>query len=154
MVRLSLFTLALVAAAPLAAQAGGGATSVSRAQVTANAEAEFTRVDANKDGQMTRIEIETFQRTSGMARATARNKALFGELDADKNGQISAVEFAKVIQAPDVDANVVLRIDANKDGKVSLAEHRGAALETFAKIDTNKDGALTAVEAQAFAKTQ
>ena len=155
MVRFSLFTLALVAAAPLAAQtvaapqAPAGPTSVTRAQVTANAEAEFARVDANKDGQMSRAEIENYQRISATARITARNKALFAELDADKNGQISAAEFAKASPVPKPDATYVLRINANKDGQVSLAEHRGAALETFVKIDTNKDGTLTAAEVRA-----
>ncbi len=148
-VRFPLFALALIAPAPLFAQAAGGAQSVTRAKIVANAEAEFMRVDANKDGQMSRAEIENFQRSSGMARATARNKALFAELDADKNGQISAAEFAKVIQAPEVDASAVLRIDTNKDGQVSLAEHRAALLETFTKADTNKDGSLTANEAKA-----
>ena len=154
MVRISLFTLALVVAAPLAAQASGGVKSVTRAEVTANAEGEFKRVDANKDGQMSRLEIENYQRTSTTARVTARNKALFAELDADKNGQISAVEFAKVSPIPKPDATFVLRIDANKDGQVSLAEHRGAALDTFVKLDANKDGTLTAAEVQALAQTQ
>ncbi len=151
MVRLTFFTLGLVAAAPLAAQAQApaGPTSITRAQVTANAEAEFKRVDADKNGQMSRTEIENYQRVSATARATARNKALFAELDADKNGQISAVEFAKASPVPQPDASYVLRIDTNKDGQVSLAEHRGAALETFVKIDANKDGTLTAAEVRA-----
>ena len=149
MVRLSLVAFGLAAAAPLAAQTTTPPSTVSRAQMTANAEAEFARVDANKDGQMNRTEIENYQRTSATARITARNKALFAELDADKNGQISAVEFAKASPIPRPDASVVLRIDANKDGQVSLAEHRGAALETFGRIDTNKDGTLTAAEYRA-----
>jgi len=158
MVRFSLFTLALVAAAPLSAQvtapASGAAQSVPRAKVVANAEAEFARVDANKDGQMSRVEIETFQRASATARTTARNKALFAELDSDKNGQISALEFAKASPTPKVDASAVLRIDSNKDGQISLAEHRSATLDTFTKIDTNKDGSLTAAEVQALAAAQ
>ena len=152
MVRFSLFTLALVAAAPLSAQvtapASGAAQSVPRAKVVANAEAEFARVDANKDGQMSRTEIETYQRTSATARVTARNKALFAELDADKNGQLSAAEFAKLSSAPKADATNVLRVDTNKDGQLSLAEHRAAMLDTFNKIDANKDGLLTAAEVQ------
>ena len=155
MVRFSLFTLALVAAAPLSAQLSATtAKPVTRAQVVANAESEFARVDANKDGQMSRTEIETYQRTSATARVTARNKALFAELDADKNGQINAVEFAKASSVPKPDASFVLRIDANKDGQVSLAEHRGAAIETFTKIDANKDGTLTAAEVQSVMSAQ
>lgn len=143
-----LFTVALLAAAPAFAQPGG-VTTVPRAKVVANAEAEFAKVDTNKDGQMSRAEIESFQRTSLTTRATARNTALFAELDSDKNGQLSAAEFAKAMPAPQVDASSVLRIDSNKDGQVSLAEHRAATLDTFTKIDTNKDGLLTAAEVQA-----
>ena len=156
MVRFSIFALALVAAAPLSAQALSATTAkpVTRAQVVANAGSEFARVDANKDGQMSRTEIETYQRTSATARVTARNKALFAELDADKNGQINAVEFAKASAVPKPDASFVLRIDADKDGQVSLAEHRGAAIETFTKIDANKDGTLTAAEVQSVMSAQ
>ena len=151
MVRFPLFAVALVVSAPAFAQAGGGTDSVPRAKIVANAEAEFKRVDANKDGQMSRTEIETFQRTSTQARITARNKALFAELDSDKNGQINAAEFAKATPAPKVDASSVLRVDTNKDGQVSLAEHRGATLDTFNKVDANKDGKITAAEVQAAA---
>ena len=151
MVRLSLFTLALVAAAPLSAQATGAPQSLPRDKVVANAEAEFARVDANKDGKMSRLEIENFQRAGLTARATARNKAMFAELDADKNGSISAAEFAKATPVPRADATDVLRIDTDKDGQISLAEHRTATLATFTQVDTNKDGILTAAEVQALA---
>ena len=136
-----------------------GSTTAAKAEgagfrVMTNADAEFARVDTNKDGQMSRVEIETFQRASATARTTARNKALFAELDSDKNGQISALEFAKASPTPKVDASAVLRIDTNKDGQISLAEHRSATLDTFTKIDTNKDGSLTAAEVQALAAAQ
>lgn len=152
MVRFPLLALALVAPASLLAQAAGGAESVTRAKIVANAEAEFARVDANKDGQMSRTEIEATQRTTFAARVDARNKALFAELDSDKNGQISPIEFAKATPVPKPDASTVLRIDTNKDGQVSLAEHRSATIETFIKIDANKDGVITGPEVQAATK--
>ena len=126
MVRFSLFALAAIASTPALAQAGAS-DSVPRAKVVANAEAEFARVDSNKDGQMSRAEIETFQRTSSAARAAARNKAMFTELDSDKNGQISAAEFAKATSAPKTDADSVLQVDANKDGVITEAEVKAAA---------------------------
>ena len=157
MIRSTLFAVALVAAAPSLAQApakpGAAVTSISRAMVVANAESEFKKVDTNNDGQMSRVEIETFQTASAVEMLTARNKAVFAALDADKNGQISAAEFAKLNSAPPkVDATNVLRIDSNKDGKISLAEHRGATIATFTQFDTNKDGALSAAEVQAATK--
>ena len=148
MVRFPLFALALVAPAALLAQAGAP-QSISRAKIIANAEAEFARVDTNKDGQMSRAEIEASQLAAITTRVNARNNALFAELDSDKNGQISPVEFARASPAPKPDATPVLRIDANKDGQVSLAEHRGATIDTFTKIDANKDGLITGLEVKA-----
>ena len=151
MVRFPLFVLALAVPAPLFAQAPGGAQSVTRAKIVANAEAEFARVDANKDGQMSRTEIENIQRASITARVDARNKSLFAELDSDKNGQISPAELAKATPVPKPDADTVLRVDTNKDGQVSIAEHRGATIDTFTQIDANKDGSITGAEVQAAA---
>ncbi len=148
MVRFPLLALALVAPGALLAQAAP-VQSVTRATIVSNADAEFGRVDANKDGQMSRGEIETSQRAAISQRVNARNKALFAQLDSDKNGQISPAEFAKASPAPEPDAAAVLRIDTNKDGQVSLAEHRSATIDTFTKIDANKDGMITAAEVKA-----
>lgn len=152
MIRTLFITLAFAAGStPLAAQtatpAAAAPKSVAKAKVIANAEGEFTRVDVNKDGQMSRVEIENFQRTTATTMMANRNKSIFTALDADKNGQLSAVEFAKLNSgAPKVDASNVLRIDTNKDGQVSLAEHRTATLATFTEIDANKDGVITESE--------
>ena len=153
MIRTTLFALALTTSAAAFAQAGA-IQSIPRAKVVANAEAEFKEVDANKDGQMTRAEIETFQLNSIMAAAAARNKAMFGELDTDKNGQLSATEFARLSSGkPKVDASGVLSIDTNKDGKISTEEYRAPMLAMFNSVDSNKDGTISAQErSQAQAK--
>ena len=148
-------TLALVVTAPLAAQTATPTTpaqvkSIAKAEVMSNADAEFKRVDANNDGQMSRTEIETFQRSTATRMMATRTAAIFKALDADKNGSLTAVEFAKLGSGPPkVDAASVLRIDTSKDGQVSMAEHRAATLDTFTQIDTNKDGVLSAAEVQA-----
>ncbi len=149
MFRPTLFVVVSIASAASLAQAPTGVRTAPRAQIVANADAEFTKVDTNKDGQMSRIEIETFQRLTATTRLDQRNKAMFTTLDTDKNGQLSPAEFAKITPAPPVDADTVLRIDTNKDGQVSLAEHRAATLETFNKLDADKDGILTAAEVRA-----
>ena len=146
MFRPSLFVLAVIGSTSLLAQAKTAPNSIPRATVVANAEAEFTKVDADKNGQMSRAEIEAFQTAANVARVTARTTEVFAQLDGDKNGQLSPAEFAKVNPAPKADASAVLRIDSNKDGQVSLTEHRAATIETFGKLDTNKDGILTAEE--------
>ena len=150
MFRPTLFAIALIVSAPAFAQAGG-VTTMPRAKFVSNSEADFARIDVNKDGLMSRTEIETFQRTSAAAMYSARNKAMFAQLDSDKNGQLSSAEFAKVMPEPKVDARNMLRIDTSKDGQISLAEHRAATLDVFTTIDTNKDGTITAAEAQAAA---
>jgi Ca2+-binding EF-hand superfamily protein len=155
-IRSTLFAVALVASVPVLAQAkapaGAAPASIARAKVIANADAEFARVDINKDGQMSRAEIETFQRAAANRMIAGRNKALFTALDSNKNGQLSAAEFAKLNDVPvKVDASNVLSIDTNKDGQISLAEHRTATLDTFTQFDANKDGVLTEAEAKAAA---
>jgi Ca2+-binding EF-hand superfamily protein len=150
--RSTLFAAALMASAQTQAQAPAAPKTLPRAKVVADADAEFARVDTNKDGQMSRAEIETFQRATATAMITKRNAALFATLDTNKNGQISAAEFAKLNAVPiKVDPSNVLRIDTNKDGQISLAEHRTATLDTFTQFDTNKDGTLTEAEVKATA---
>ena len=148
MIRSTAMALALLASAPAFAQ--NEPKPLPRAMFIATAEAEFNKVDTNKDGQMSKLEIETFQRSSALAAADARSKAIFAALDADKNGQLSVTEFAKLTsKPPTVDAARVLKMDSNKDGKLSLAEHRTAALANFDRLDANKDGLVTAAELKA-----
>ena len=41
------------------------------------------------------------------------------------------------------------RMDSNRDGQVSLVEHRSATLANFDRLDTDKDGNVTAAEMKA-----
>ena len=152
MFRTASFAILMVAAAgPLAAQAGG--QSIAKAQWLSQAETEFTQVDTNKDGKMSRAEIETFQRAAAARLIATRNKQIFTALDADKNGQVSAAEFAKLSNPnPKVDVSNVMSVDTNKDGSVSLAEHKAATLQTFTTGDANKDGTLTTAELEALSR--
>jgi hypothetical protein len=138
--------------APAAALAQAPAsTNVQRTQFIAVQDAEFQKMDSNKDGKLTRVEIETYQRTRGAAQAAARNKALFAALDADHNGQLSPAEFAKLpTSVPTVDARPMMAtLDQNHDGSITLIENRAGKLAYFDKIDTDKDGVVTAAEMKA-----
>lgn len=143
------FAFLLVAASAGAhAQAGG---DVPRATYITVQDGEFRKMDADKDGQVTRAEAEAFQRADAVARAGQRARAVFNQLDADRNGQLSFAEFAKTQSgAPQVNAQpFIAQLDLNKDGRVSLVEHRAGKLRYFDNIDTDKDGVVTAAEMKA-----
>jgi Ca2+-binding EF-hand superfamily protein len=144
----------LTIASPALGQAKVAATTgapLPRAQFIAGMDSEFRKMDADKNGQLTRTEIEQFQTQQLAAQASARNKALFRQLDKDKNGQLSATEFARIATpAPVANAQpMIARMDGNRDSQISVAEHRTATLANFDRVDSNKDGVVTAAELKA-----
>lgn len=89
---------------------------VTRAEFDAARAARFAAIDANKDGALEVSELRAWKRTLPSRIRDARFKAL----DADADGKIGADEF--VAQRKEAFA----RIDANKDGKVDKAEFDAA----------------------------
>ena len=148
--RLPIATAAMLAAAPNVAQTPAS-TTVSRIQYIASMDGEFRKMDADKNGQLTAIEIEQYQKLSAVAQAEVRNRAMFEQLDTDKSGQLSKTEFAKMITPPPAgNAQPILaRMDSNRDRQVSLVEHRTATLANFDRLDADKDGNVTAAEMKA-----
>lgn len=145
--------LAILAASQLLPSAGFAQTGsdVPRAAYITVQDQEFRKMDADRNGQVTRAEIEAFQRAAAVAEAQQRNRALFAQLDTDRNGQISPAEFARLnAPAPAVDGRPLLnQMDTNRDGQISLVEHRAGKLAYFDRIDTDKDGVVTAAEMRA-----
>ena len=127
------------------------AVPVPRTEFIRTMDAEFRRMDADRNNVATRAEIEQFQRASAAAAADARLRELFARLDTDKNGQLSSAEFGKMaVSAPPPNAKPVLdRDDLNHDGSISLVEYRTAKLANFDRMDTDKDGIVTVVEMKA-----
>jgi hypothetical protein len=145
----------LAGEAPLVAQpkpaAATGPQPLARDQFIREIDGEFRKMDADKNGQLTKIEIEQYQKLQAVADARARNQALFAQLDTDRNGQLSPAEFTKVVGPPPA-ANagpMLSREDGNRDQQISLVEHRAATLANFDRIDTDKDGIVTPVEMKA-----
>ena len=133
------------------AQPAAGPQPLSRTTFLAEMDLQFRLMDADKNGQLTRTEIEQFQKLAAVAEAQARNRSLFAQLDADKNGQISALEFKKLIASP-TPANagpMLSREDSNRDQQISLVEHRVATLANFDRLDADKDGVVTSAEMKA-----
>ena len=114
-------------------------------------DSQFRQMDADKNGQLTRAEIEQYQKQSALAEAKARNRAQFTELDTNRNGQLSPAEFAKLTpSAAAANAGPMLsREDSNRDSQISIVEHRSAALANFDRLDTDKNGVVTAAEMKA-----
>jgi hypothetical protein len=130
---------------------GQDAQPIPRAQFLAQMDSQFRQIDADKNGQLTRTEIEQHLQQSAAAEAKARNRAQFADLDINKNGQLSPAEFAKL--TPPVAAGnagpMLSREDINRDSQISLIEHRSATLGNFDRVDTDKDGVVTPVEMKA-----
>lgn len=154
---------------------------ITRAELDASQSARFQAIDANRDGFATPEEFKASFEKQHVARAEEMTNRRFATLDADGNGQISKAEFAAVATAPRDGAQgrrgpeqefrmggpggrrgmgpggsgdgkpARLGGDADGDGKVSLAEFSGRAVEGFTKADTNKDGVVTITELQAAA---
>jgi hypothetical protein len=133
------------------AQQPAGPQPILRATFLAQMDAQFGKIDTDKNGQLTRTEIEQFEMDKALAEAQARNDALFDQLDVNKNGQLSAKEFAKLVTAPPKpNATPLLsREDSNRDGQISRIEHRTVTLANFDRVDSDKDGVVSAAEMKA-----
>jgi Ca2+-binding EF-hand superfamily protein len=133
------------------AAAQPGAAPVPRATFIATMDAEFRRMDTDKNGILTRKEIEEFQRTVAVLAAQRRNAALFQQLDKDKNGSLTAGEFAGLpMNIPRANAAGVLgQTDGNRDGQVTIVEYRAGKLVNFDRMDSDKDGIVSPTEMRA-----
>jgi Ca2+-binding EF-hand superfamily protein len=130
---------------------GQAAEPIPRTQFIAQMDSQFRQMDADRNGQVTRAEIEQYQEQLALTEAKARNRAQFAELDTNKNGQLSAAEFARLIPPPAA-ANagpMLAREDSNRDSQISLIEHRAATLANFDRLDTDRNGIVTAAEMKA-----
>jgi Ca2+-binding EF-hand superfamily protein len=136
---------------PHVAVAQAAAPAIPRTRFIADMDTQFRKMDADKNGQLTRTEIEQFQRLTAVAEAQTRNRALFAQLDTDRNGHISPAEFTKAT-TPSNAANaqpMIARMDGNRDSQINLIEHRTATLANFDRLDSDKDGVVTPAEMKA-----
>lgn len=94
------------------------------------------RFDANKDGQITRAEVE------------AAHAARLARFDADKDGALSPDEFRSMMAArlDEMAARGFARMDRNKDGKIGPDEQRHSPAPMFGRLDANWDGVVTTEE--------
>lgn len=123
---------------------------LARSTFLANMDLQFQKMDADKNGTITREEAAAYERIDAMTTAAARNRALFAQLDADRNGQLSPDEFRRLVQPVQATGQKFIQsMDSNRDGRVTLIEHRASTVANFDKIDTDKDGVVTGAEMKA-----
>jgi Ca2+-binding EF-hand superfamily protein len=104
----------------------------------------FQRIDADKDGKITLVEMEEWRTT-----------AIF-RLDADEDGKVTRAEVdgAMAKQAEKTgktrdSSQFFGRFDLNGDGSIDHDELNQAGTERFQSADKNSDGAITLEEFQA-----
>jgi Ca2+-binding EF-hand superfamily protein len=170
--------LAALAAAPVPAQPGGDgparfAQPQTRAAVQAEVQTRFARADADRDGFVTRDEVRAraeARREQRRERLGERRGQRFEQLDSNHDGMISRAEFEAPRAAPGGErrgrrfagrggrgggmmarfgARAFAAMDADRDGRVALAEAQQAALQRFDRVDSNRDGSISPDERQA-----
>jgi len=98
----------------------------------------FERIDADGNGQITKEEI------------TAMGMARFEKADTDGDGFISAAEIEahQSERAKKRAARMMERLDADKDGRLSLAELQSTdrATRMFRRADADRDGVISKAE--------
>ncbi len=105
----------------------------------------FGKIDFNRDGKVTLLEMQTISRDR------------FKKADTNRDGFITTDEVLELMpffvrgQARQPVADYLKKQDSNKDGKVSLEEVLRHATLRFKRIDTNKDNILTETEFKAIA---
>ncbi|KKC27721.1 EF-hand domain-containing protein [Sphingomonas sp. SRS2] len=149
-----------------------------RAEVQAKVAEHFKKADANRDGFVTKAEVDATRaamKEKFAERREERRDERFAALDTDKNGTLSKDEFSTRAPRPEGKdgerrfghrgghggkhgmhhrggfggGQWFERADANKDGKVSLAEASTGALAMFDRADTDKNGTISVEEHKA-----
>jgi Ca2+-binding EF-hand superfamily protein len=149
---------------------------MTRADAEAKVKARFAAADANKDGVVTQEEVKALRE----ARMAEHRDARFKLMDTNGDGSISRAEFDAAAQGRHtrmtdggkdgpragghgrhhrgmemgMGDRMFEKADANKDGKVTLAEATGAAMAHFDAVDADRNGTISAQERINFWKTK
>ena len=103
----------------------------------------FDTMDADKDGKLTKAEME------------AHRAAEFAAADTNSDGKLDAEELAAhhlarmTAPAAERSAQMIARMEDDGDGSLSADEMNQTMQERrFARLDTDKDGAISKAEAE------
>jgi Ca2+-binding EF-hand superfamily protein len=138
--------------APLSAQESDDAEALTRADFVVRMDAEFSRLDRDGSRVLLPEEIEAVQRDAARAEALRQNQQVFVGLDKDANGMLDPQEFAALANPDAIPVNatpLMTQFDTDRDGAVTLVEHRIVTQGNFDRIDTDRDGVVTPLEMRA-----
>ena len=126
----------------LAALATSAATTV-MAQTAQPPRFDFAAIDADKDGNVTKAEVEAFQ----LAQITAMDSDADGSISVDEmTAHHTAMMQANIeSRAKTMSDRMMKRLDADSDGTVSIAEMaaRKGGDKMFNRMDDNSDGMIS-----------
>ena len=129
----------------LAALATSAATTV-MAQTAQPPRFDFAAIDADKDGNVTKAEVEAFQ----LAQITAMDSDADGSISVDEmTAHHTAMMQANIeSRAKTMSDRMMKRLDTDNDGTVSIAEMtaRKGGDKMFDRMDADKDGAISQAE--------
>ena len=172
----SVAAYAQVAPAPQAAPAPMAQKVQTRAEVQAKVAEHFARLDANRDGVVTKAEADAAVKAfhgqwaeHPKDRREQRGERTFERLDTNRDGSISRGEWdsgqaqreQRIADGDDhgrrgsgmrrgamgaMGGHMFEMADADRDGRVTLQEAQAAALKHFDMVDANHDGQITPEE--------
>ena len=123
-----------------------GATAIGAGAVMAKPgghgpRASFEELDADKNGEVTQVEMETMRTRQ------------FAKVDTDGDGKLTLEEITahRAAKVGDRAARMLERFDANKDGALSQDELPGPKRQgtVFERLDADKSGGISREEFQA-----
>jgi len=144
---------------------------MTRAGMMQKVQDHFAKLDTNKDGFVTKDEMEaarTAMHKHMADRMKDRSASMFDRMDSNHDGSISRAEFDSAHAAMaehmggermgmrgmhgmrgGMAGHMFATADVNHDGRVSLQEATAAAEAHFDKLDANHDGTVTPDERRA-----
>ncbi len=132
--------------------AGDGARDRARVIVrergAGDAAAAFDRLDANKDGAISRDEFAK-RRIERIEQRVILGDAPKAEGKDGARRELQIHRMGGLHAGPGGAGRMIVMADTDKDGKITLAEAEAMALRHFDEMDTNKDGRVTREERRA-----
>lgn len=148
----------LVAAGASAQPRGVNAAPTARASVAAAVQARFVRADRDRDGFISRAEVQTGReavRGQRLGQRTERRAERFARLDVNRDGTISRQEFDNRAGAGDRAERKDRRAERRAERLERRGERRahrasaGFGPRAFERLDRNRDNRVSLAEATA-----